>query len=88
MKHLFLIIILFLGFTSAYALSARPVHAYATSKVNTISARSAFFIKNTTNACCKPDNSFPFDKGHFLLVLAGCGIGVFGLSKYADKDIS
>ncbi len=87
MKHLFLTVICFLAFTSVYAVKLGPVHSYLPALVNSISAQSAAF-SNTANVCCMPDNGFSFNKGNFLLVLAGCGIGMFGLSKYGGKDLS
>jgi hypothetical protein len=76
MKLIFLIVILFLRFTPVYAVKAGPFQSYSFSQVNKISIKPGFFLNNAANVCCKPDGDYPFDKDHFLLVLAGCGIGV------------
>jgi hypothetical protein len=88
MKYLFLIVAFFLGFTSAYAVKSGPVHSYSPTLINTISTKSAVFSNTASNVCCKPDSSFSFNKGNFLLVLAGCGIGAIGLGKYRGEDLS
>jgi len=79
MKKLFFIALLFLSFTSAYAVKTNALD---------LNTKPAALSNEAAKVCCEPDTDLFLDKGNFLLVLAGCGIGVFGINKYRDNDLN